>query len=166
MALPIFALFPLLLTVEGEGPLGFLHAENHWRDMSALAPLRGLYWGTHAAWDGLEAFEVGGSPYLAVVNGGALLALVVFAALSVAAWRKLGAAYGLYCALALALPAATPTTPWPYSSMQRFVLVLFPCFIVLGALPISRLAHRAVLAASAVAMVGVLYYWVGGAFVA
>jgi hypothetical protein len=166
VALPIFGVFPLLLTVEGEGPLGFLHAENHWRDLSVLAPLRGLYWGTRAAWDGLHVFETGGDPYLAVVNAGALLALVVFAALSVTAWRKLGAAYGVYCALALALPAATPATPWPYASMQRFVLVLFPCFIVLGALPIGRLAHRALLATSAVAMVGVLYYWVEGAFVA
>jgi Mannosyltransferase (PIG-V) len=166
VALPIFGLFPLLLTIEGEGPLGFLHAENHWRDFSVLAPLRGLYWGTRTAWDGLDAFWAGGGPYLAVVNGGALLALFGFAALSVAAWKQLGAAYGVYCVLALALPAATPTTPWPYSSMQRFVLVLFPCFIVLGALPIGRVAHRLVLATSAVAMIGVLYYWVDGAFVA
>ena len=88
------------------------------------------------------------------------------AALSLVAWRWLGAPYGLYCVLSLAVPVVATTSPWPLASMQRFVLTLFPCFIVLGALPIGRVGHRLLLSLSAALMIGVLYYWTRGAFVA
>ena len=102
----------------------------------------------------------------AFVNTTALLSLVVFAALSIAAWRELGSPYGVYCMLSLAVPVVATTAPFPLASMQRFVLTLFPCFVILGALPISRTAHRVLLTLFAVATVGVLYYWTMGWFVA
>jgi hypothetical protein len=153
--------------VDGRSPLAFLHAEQRWRDTSVLAPLHSVYEGARAAWNGAVDL-VAGPPALdyALHSVTAFSALVVFALLSVVAWRKLGAAYGVYCAVSLALPLVARAEGWPLTSMQRFVLVLFPCFIVLGALPLGRYAHRALLAASCVGFLGVLYLWTLGDFVA
>jgi hypothetical protein len=49
--------------------------------------------------------------------------------LSIAVWRRLGAAYGVYSLLQLIIPAATSL-----DSMSRFLLVTFPVFIELGVL--------------------------------
>jgi len=42
-------------------------------------------------------------------------------------WRRLGAEYGLFCLLSLLLPSFSAT-----QSMMRYVIVLFPLFMVLG----------------------------------
>ena len=149
----LFLLFPLVLVIEGRGPLAFLHAEDEWRDVSPFSAFYGLYRAAQEAWRALHELAPGtpGTEYLALVNVTALLSLVVFAALSVAAWRRLGSPYGVYCMLSLAVPIIATTAPYPLASMQRFVLTLFPCFIVLGALPIGRTAHRVLLTLCAVA---------------
>ena len=164
----LFLVFPLVLMLEGRGPFAFLHAEDEWRDVSPFSAFYGTFRATQEAWRGLKELAPGtsGGEYLALVNVTALLSLVVFAALSIAAWRRLGSAYGVYCMLSLAVPIVATTAPYPLASMQRFVLTLFPCFITLGALPIGRAAHRALLTLCALAMIGVLYYWTRGLFVA
>ena len=163
----IFAIYPLLLAADGRSALAFLSAEAHWRNTSLHGAVRGPYLGLLAAWNGArDLAQTGGNNYVALLNVTAFLALVAFAVLSVLAWRRLGAPYGLYGLISLAMPSAAPADPWPLVSMQRFVLALFPCFIVLGTLPIGRLAHRVLVALSAAAMVYLLFHWARGDFVA
>lgn len=163
----VFAVYPLLLAADGRSPLAFVTAEAHWRDTSLHGALRGPYLGLLAAWNGVRDLgDAGADNFVALLQVTAFLALVGFAVLSVLAWRRLGAAYGLYCLISLAMPAAAPGDPWPLVSMQRFVLALFPCFIVLGALPIGRLAHRMLLVLSAAAIVYLLIFWARREFVA
>ena len=52
--------------------------------------------------------------------------------------RRLPLAYGAYVLAALALPLSYPVAPQPLMSLPRFLLVLFPLFMWLGA----WLAHR------------------------
>ena len=63
------------------------------------------------------------------------------------AWRRLGAALGLYSALTLAIVALTPTTWRPFISAPRFLLADFPIFLALAAVLAPRpRARDAVLA--------------------
>jgi hypothetical protein len=173
----IFGVFPLVLVLQGRSPFAFLTVEHGWRKYSrqepldtALAPFQSVYDGAQAAGIGVGKL-VSGSPLspFTVHDVTAFAVLVVFVPLSVVAWRRLGSAYGVYCAVSLLIPLTAPATAAPLLSLQRFALLLFPCFIVLGALPLRRHAFRAVLVASCaalLALMGLLYLWVqGGSFV-
>jgi hypothetical protein len=161
----VFALYPLILVLDGRAPLVFTSAVSHWRDTSLEGAIRSPYLAAKAAWTGLRDLT-GGYDYVALLNVTAFGALVAFACLSVVAWRRLGAPYGAYCLLSLAMPVAAPAAPWPLASMQRYVLTVFPCFIVLGALPIGRRWHRVLLALSAALLILLIVYWTQGKFVA
>ena len=68
--------------------------------------------------------------------------------------RRLPLAYGLYVLAALALPLSYPVAGQPLMSLPRFVLVLFPLQLALGAwLAENRRARLPVLGASATLMV-------------
>jgi hypothetical protein len=87
----------------------------------------------------------------AVLNLELLAFLVLFVALTVVAWRRFGAPYGLFAALSLAIPLSVPSSRWPLLSLPRFGLVSFPLFFALAALGgRSPRAHAAVLASSAI----------------
>jgi hypothetical protein len=173
----IFSVFPILLSLQGRSALAFLRAEHGWRTFSArdpvgtlLAPFHSGYDGARAAWTGAVAIAdrlTSGWPddVWALNNVTAFVVLVTFAALSIAAWKKLGSPYGVYCVVSLAIPlvARSRGGACPLLSLPRFALVLFPCFIVLGALPLSRFSHRAILGASSLCLVGLLYVWTQGA---
>ena len=58
--------------------------------------------------------------------------LVLFVALTVVAWRRLGAPYGLFAAGSLALTLSVPTRAYPLLSLPRFGLVIFPLFLALS----------------------------------
>jgi hypothetical protein len=99
------------------------------------------------------------------VNVEAFAYLVLFLALTVFVWRRLGAAYGLFAAVGLALPLAEPWNVFPLFSLPRFGLVIFPFFMALGALTRNRRAYAAVLACSAILLAvdvarWALWYWV------
>jgi len=91
--------------------------------------------------------------------------LVLFLALTVVVWRVLGAAYGAYAAVSLAIPLAEPWNVFPLFSLPRFGLVIFPFFMVLGLLASTRarltvlVACSTILLAFAVARWS-LWYWV------
>jgi hypothetical protein len=83
----------------------------------------------------------------------------------VIAWRALGAAYGIYAAVSLAIPLSEPWNVFPLFSLPRFGLVIFPFFLALA------LVARTPARARALAVVGVtllavdvarwaLWYWV------
>ena len=69
---------------------------------------------------------------VAAVNLEALAFLALFVALTVVAWRRFGAPYGLFAALSLALPLSVPSERWPLLSLPRFGLVVFPLFLALA----------------------------------
>jgi hypothetical protein len=175
-ALPLFAIYPLVLSRQGRSPKAFLTSEHGWRNYSAhdpvgtvLAPFRSLYDGTHAAWTG--AADIGdklvtGSPLsaLAIHDVAAFATLVLFLPLSVLTWRRLGSAYGAYCAVSFALPLVVRPAVAPLLSLPRFALAVFPCFIVLGTLRLHPNVHRILLCASLVGLVGALYLWDHGWF--
>jgi hypothetical protein len=71
--------------------------------------------------------------------------------------RRLPAAYGAYVLAALALPLSYPVGPQPLMSLPRFLAVLFPLFMWLGAWLADggRVRRAAVLAPSAAGLMGV-----------
>ena len=178
-ALVVFSVFPILLTIAGRGPLSFLHAEHGWRSYSAhdplgllTAPFESVFDGARAAGtatlDIFDRVSYGSAlPPFAIHDLAAFVVLIVFLTLSAVAWKRLGSPYGVYCAVSLAIPLVARPVAAPLLSLPRFVVVLFPCFIVLGALPLRWRWHCALLAASCVGLVGLLYLWDhGGGFVA
>ena len=112
----LFLLYPLLLAVWIDRPLAFLDAQKVvWeRRLSPAGPLGGVV----AAVQHLELLD------LAVA-----IALVV---LGVVAWRRIGAAYGLYALVSVALPLSFVSDKTPLWSMQRFAVVVFPAFMALA----------------------------------
>jgi hypothetical protein len=55
--------------------------------------------------------------------------LIAFAFLSWRAWKEFGAAMGSLCVLFIAVPLSSGSTV----SLNRYMLPLLPCFVVLGA---------------------------------
>jgi mannosyltransferase PIG-V len=73
--------------------------------------------------------------------------LVFGAVFTWVAWKRLGAAFGLYSLLTLAIVVLTPTSWRPLLSTPRFVLADFPVFLALAAVLADRpRARDAVLA--------------------
>ena len=161
----LFAAFPLVLWAQVGDPWAFLDAQERWhRHLSLAGPLGGI-------WEGLSAVVEGDTPsgaapmHAAAVNAQGLAALVLFAALTVVAWRRFGAPYGLFAAGSLALPLSVPSDRWPLLSLPRFGLVVFPFFLALAALGGRPRIHAAILGCSAL-LLGVsvvqwaLWQWV------
>ena len=123
-------------------------------------------------WDGLAAafagarqllsfqtqhvyFAVGGaSPRIAAEHNLLLLAFLLAAIPAlIGVLRRLAPAYGAYVIAALAMPLSYPVAAQPLMSLPRFLLVLFPLSMWLGAWLAERpRAQRPVLAVSALSM--------------
>ncbi len=145
----LFALFPLLLALWIGKPLAFLDAQKVvWeRHLSPVGPIGGLI----AAVRDHQILD------LAVVG--------VMVVLGVVAWRWIGAPYGLYVLVSVALPLAVYSDKDPLLSLQRFVIVAFPAFMALATVVRSR---KATIVAAAILAAGLavyvvrwaLWYWV------
>jgi mannosyltransferase PIG-V len=169
LALPVAAIYPLVLWQQVGDPLAFRDAQDRWhRHFSAAGPFGGIWDGLVAGWRGLEQFVVGHGTHVSGVspmhaaaeNLQALVFLILFAVLAVVAWRRFGAAYGLFAVVSLAIPLSYPSSRWPLLSLPRFGLVVFPFFLALAALTADRLrAHTAVVACSAVFLGIALTQW-------
>ncbi len=134
LAPALFATFPVFLQLKVGDAWAFAREQDVWnRELSPLGPLGG-------AWDGIRAVVTGdvpagaGSLHAHAVNAEALAFLVLFALLTVVAWRRFGGPYGLLCLASLALPLSVPSERWPLLSLPRFGLVVFPLFLALAAL--------------------------------
>jgi hypothetical protein len=169
LALPVAAVYPLVLWQQVGDPWAFADAQDRWhRSFSAAGPLGGLWDGLVAGWHGLEQFVVGHGTHVSGVspmhaaaeNVQALAFLVLFVVLAVVAWKRFGAAYGLFAAVSLAIPLSYPSSRWPLLSMPRFGLVIFPLFLALAALTAGRSrAHTAVVACSALLLGVAVVQW-------
>ncbi|HEV2404849.1 MAG TPA: glycosyltransferase family 39 protein [Ktedonobacterales bacterium] len=122
-------------------PLAFAHAQHVW-GRTAQAP-----WVTLAdAIGGLFLHSAGGS-----VAGAHLLlnlaAVLVFLALLVPIFRLLPASYGLYSAAVILyfLTFAVAGSTFALQGDGRYVLMVFPAFMVLGALGRRRWIHEGLL---------------------
>jgi len=159
LAVPVAAVYPLVLWQQVGDPWAFANAQDRWhRHLSRAGPLGGIWDGVVAGWRGLEQFVVGHGTHVpdanpmhaAAENLQALGFLVVFLTLTVVVWRRFGAPYGLFAALSLAIPLSYPSSRWPLLSLPRFGLVIFPFFLALAAVTASRpRLHSAVVACSA-----------------
>lgn len=74
-----------------------------------------------------------------------LAAFALFSLLTLLAWRRLPRSYTLYMAAGLALLSFRWVEGQPMNSMSRYVLGLFPGFMVLGWLGQGSIAHRIIL---------------------
>ena len=169
LALPVAAIYPLVLWQQVGDPLAFRDAQDRWhRHFSPAGPFGGIWDGLVAGWRGLEQFVVGHGTHVSGVspmhaaaeNLQALVFLILFVVLAVVAWRLFGAPYGLFAVVSLAIPLSYPSSRWPLLSLPRFGLVVFPFFLALAALTADRpRAHAAVVACSAVFLGIALTQW-------
>jgi mannosyltransferase PIG-V len=169
----LFALYPIYLWWKLDDPFAFLHAEGAWsRHVSPVGPLGGIWEGLRAGWAGVRQLASGSDATrywsavqdtdpdrVAAINLVQLAFLVLFAFLTVVAWRRLGAPYGLFSALSLAIPLSVPSDRWPLLSIQRFGLVIFPLFMALALLGSRPRVHTAVVVVSAVFLGVVSAQW-------
>jgi hypothetical protein len=120
------------------------HVQDIWYRRFA-GPFVGVWDGTTAAWDGVRQLVSGsrdsvyfelaaGDPFRVAAINLLLFGFLVFAIVAVVgAFRRLPRAYGAYALAALALPLSYPVGPQPLMSLPRFLAVLFPLFMWLGA---------------------------------
>jgi Mannosyltransferase (PIG-V) len=160
-----FLAYPLVLWQQGRSPFAFLHAELDptWaRRFSWAGPLGGIWDGARAAFAGVRQLIAGpgGHVYwpvrdttpmrVAALNLELFAYLVLFVCLTVLVWRRFGSAYGLFCALSLAIPLSVPSHRWPLLSLPRFGLVIFPFFLALAVLGGRPRVHAAIVGVSAI----------------
>jgi hypothetical protein len=144
-------------------PLSFSHVQEFWnRDFAG--PLVGVWDGAGAALDGVRQllsgtrepvyFEAaGGDPFRVAAQNVVLFGFLCFAiAGAVGVLRRLPLAYGLYVVAALMLPLSYPVAAQPLMSLPRFVAVLVPIFMWLGAYCEERRLTDRVAVVSAVAL--------------
>jgi hypothetical protein len=126
-----------------------LHAQDIWYRHFA-GPFVGVWDGTTAAWRGVHHLDDPASRADVVLFG----FLVAAVPAVVGTLRRLPPAYGAYVLAALALPLSYPVGPQPLMSLPRFLAVLFPLFMWLGAWleEGGRVRRAAVLAPSAVGL--------------
>ena len=174
LAPALFAIYPLILWLQVGDALAFQDAEGLWRrHLSPFGPLGGLWDGLRAGWAGIEQLVSGSHTHAywtavsgidpmraAVENLQGLAFLLLFIALTVVAWRRFGAPYGLFAACSLALPLSVPSKWWPLQSMPRFGLVVFPFFLALASLGGGRpRLHAAIVAVSALLLGVAVVQW-------
>jgi len=169
LAVPVAAVYPLVLWQQVGDPWAFSDAQDRWhRHLSRAGPFGGIWDGLVAGWRGLEQFVVGHGTHVAgadpmhaaAENVQALAFLFLFLALTVVAWRRLGAAYGLFATISLAIPLSYPSSRWPLLSLPRFGLVIFPLLLALAAVTAGRpRLHTAAVACSALFLGVAVVQW-------
>ncbi len=163
--------YALLLWQQLGRPFAFLHTEDQWyRETSTLGPLGGLWDAAHAAWAGVLQLTVGsaenwywvedGADAVALTNLEAFGSLVLLVGLGYVAWKRIGPAYGLYCAASAVLALSVPTQTYPLLSLPRFVLVVFPVFLALALVVRSRRAEWAIVGISSLLLGLHVVQWV------
>src|SRR5712691_4136644 len=153
---PVAAVYPLLLWQQVGDPWAFAHAQDRWhRHLSHAGPFGGI-------WDALVHWTPSGAAvdHAIAVNAEDLAFLALFLVLTVAVWRRFGAAYGLFAAVSLAIPLSYPSSRWPLLSLPRFGLVIFPFFLALAVSTNGRpRLHTALVACSSLLLGIAVVQW-------
>ena len=154
VAIPIAAVYPVLLGLWIDEPFAFVRAqEGIWeRSFSQAGPLGGLWKGVSAAFETDPAREL-------ALNLQQLGFAVVFLVLAAVAWHRFGAPYGLFAFGSLAIPLSVPAERMPLLSLSRFGLVVFPLVLALAALGSRRRFHEAVVAVSSLLLGVAVVQW-------
>jgi len=158
----MFVAFPLTLHFQAHDAFAFSHAQVNWqRHLSDAGPFGGLWDGITALWHHTDNFS---ERYYLAVNIEDLVYLLGFAALLPLVWRRVGRAYAVFAALALAIPLAWPasTGDFPLFSMPRFTILAFPCFIALAVIGERAAAHTTIVAASSLFLGVAVVQWTLG----
>jgi hypothetical protein len=171
-------LYPLWLELSLHAPRAELSNEGGWnRYTSKAGPFGGLWHALQASWGGIEQLATGdrvhrfwtGSHsdplYVAAHNLEDMLFFLVFVALGVVAWRRLGIPYGLFVFGSLLIPLTEPHRGYPLLSMPRFCLMLFPAFMAAAAITPSARRERAVVVTSSVLLGVAVTQWAAGYWV-
>jgi hypothetical protein len=182
IALPIAALYPGYLWIRTGHPFIFMSVQREgWgRRVPVTGPLAGIGRGLDAGFQGVRQLIAGPNathtywawatdttvPRAAMLSVLNALALIVFGWLAVVAWRRLGAAYGVFSIVSLLIPLAAPTHKWPLLSLPRFGVTIFPLFIALALVAHSKRASRAVVWTSVVLAAVVIEQWATYFFIA
>ncbi len=158
------ALFAAYLGLAGGDAAAPFHSQALWGRHFA-GPFGGVWSASVAAFDGVRQLAslqgahsyfppASGAPLVSASHNVLLLAFVIGAAVAVVGvLRALPPAYGVYVLLALALPLSYPVSSEPLMSLPRFLLVLFPLAMWLGAwLAAHPRARAPVLVLSALSM--------------
>jgi len=168
----MFATYPALLWQQIGDPWGITHAEGTWhRHASAAGPFAGIWNGLDAGWGGLRAFWTAAWAHNSaalrpdVTNIEYAAFLLLFLLLTVVAWRRFGAPYGLFAACSLALPLSVPAADKPLLSLPRFGLAIFPLFLGLAAVGERRRLHIAITVVSVLLLSFHLIDWTFGGWV-
>jgi hypothetical protein len=120
--------YMLYLQITTNDPLYFIHAQPHFfshRTISKLIILPQVFWRYLKM---LVTVSPSSTIYFPLVLES--LTGSIFLILSLLTFRRFGLALGLYTLATYLLPTLTGS----FSSLPRFVLVLFPCFIILAEL--------------------------------
>jgi hypothetical protein len=169
----MFLLYPLTLWIERGDPFAFATAQGIWaRHVSPFGPLGGIWNGLRAGYYGVLQLASGSHTHtywpavdgtdpmrVAAINLECLAALVIFVFLTVVAWRRFGAPYGLFSALSLAVPLSIPSERWPLLSIPRFGLVIFPLFLALAVVGGRPRAHMAIVSVSSLLLGVAVVQW-------
>jgi mannosyltransferase PIG-V len=153
-------LYMLYLHVHFGDAFAFVHAEGvFWlRRTPTLGPITGLWDAVHSGEQGLAqivrhlpAGAYGKPEQFAAWNLLNVVLLVAAAWLTWVAWKRLGAAYGVYSLATLLIVLSSPAAVVPLVSFPRFLLADFPLFMVLA--PYRRVLVPAFAAVGAVACI-------------
>ncbi|HEY3758212.1 MAG TPA: hypothetical protein VGL37_00490 [Solirubrobacteraceae bacterium] len=157
LALPLGVLaYAVYLALAGGSPLEPFHAQEVW-DRQFAGPYVAVWDAARAAFEGVWQllsmqrrhiyFTLsGGDPLVSAEHNVVLFGFLLAAVPAiVGVLRRLPLAYGAYVLAALALPLSYPVAAQPLMSLPRFLLVLFPLFMWLGAFLERRRPTRLVL---------------------
>ena len=153
-----FALYMWMLT---GSPLAFASTQKAWFRSFAFP------WQTLSR--GFERVRWPISHYVTAIAIVDFASIVLFLGLTLLVFKYLPAAYWLYCVPILLLSLSTtidPTKAPPTGSIPRFLMALFPCFMVLGKIGKNRYLDQAIRATFAV-LLGIIsiyffsHFWVG-----
>jgi hypothetical protein len=138
------AAYAAYLALAGGSALMPFHAQEVW-NRHFVGPYLGVWDGARAAFEGVRQllsmqsrhiyFKLAGGDPLVDASHNVMLFAFLAAALPaiVGVLRRLPLAYGAYVLAALVLPLSYPVAPQPLMSLPRFLVVLFPLSIWLGA---------------------------------
>jgi Mannosyltransferase (PIG-V) len=149
------AAYALYLDHELGDPWAFIHAQGvYWhRHVHAAGPLSGLWLAVKDGYQGASELvqHLPRAPHgtfahrdqWASWNVVQLVLLAVAGWLTWVAWRRLGAAYGLFSLATLVIVLTSPADLVPLVSLPRFLLGDFPLFLALAAVLERRPTARA-----------------------